>query len=180
MQESRPGLANANRARKGAFSSLIARALESASALDALLFAYEALPTAERLRMIQAVLQDAERPAPVLATMLTVESAPVVRAHLEERLREVASAGVAFLSGDASRGQAELIDVAAAGERHFLRIAWDAHEITELDVLTAGSLPRGRPTTREVALELVAPMLWRHLRRGRGVPPGVEHFARYF
>lgn len=181
MPESRPGLAHANRARKGEFSRLIAQALEDPSALDALLFAYEALPTAERLRMAQAVVQDAEQPIAALAAMLSVEAEPALRAHLGETLREMAIAGVAFLSGTATRGELELIDVDRQGLRRVMHIAWAAHEITDLRVHAAGdSFPRGRATPRELALEHVAPMLWRYLRSGGALPPEAERFARYF
>jgi len=176
-----PGIARANRARRGAFSTLIEHALGDPDALDALVFAYEALPVAERLRMARAVVQDAERPGPALATLLTVESNPSARALLAELLRQHASANVAFLSGTELCGEAWLRDVDRDGARDSLRIAWNDQEITELEVKAEDvSSFSGRATTRDAALELIAPMLWRHLRRGGELPPGLARFARYF
>lgn len=165
----------------GSFSSLVARALDDPGALDALIFAYESLPAAERLRLVRAVVQDAEQPIPTLAAMLSVEVEPGLRAQLGASLRDIAKGGLAFLSGTATRGVAELVDVGDDGLPRLLRIVWADHEVTELRVATANDLPPlGRATPRETATELVAPMLWRYLRRGGARPAEVERFARCF
>ena len=180
MEEPGPGIASANRARKGAFSSLIGQAVADASALDALVFAYEALPVAERLRMLQAIVQDAESPGPALAALLSVEPDPALRTRLGELLRTHASIHVAFVAGSADEGEALLPDVDRDGVRESLRIRWTRCEISYLEIETddVSSLD-GRATSRHSAMELIAPMLWRHLRRGGGLPSGLTRFARY-
>ena len=180
MEDLRPGIASANRARKGAFSSLLGQALADPSALDALVFAYEALPVAERLRMAQAVVQDAAIPGPALASLLAVESDPTLRDRLAELLQTHASVDIAFVAGTEDRGEAVLRDVDSEGVRESLRIAWDSGEIQQIEMETDG-FPRcrGQATSRESAMERVAPMLWRYLRRGGAPPSGLERFARY-
>lgn len=181
MGELRPGLAKSNRARKGAFSSLLDQVLTDPSALDALVFAYEMLPTAERLGMAEAVVQDAERPGPALASLLSIESEPALRTHLAGLLREHASVDLAFVSGTESHGEVLLRDVDRSGPRESLRIAWSDNEISTIEVKDdAESSFFGKPTRRATAMELLAPMLWRHLRRGGDLPAGVRRFARYF
>jgi hypothetical protein len=181
MEERRPSVANANRRRKGAFSSLLEQALTDLGALDALVFAYEALPTAERLGMAQAVVQDAQRPGPALAALLAVETEPGLRARVTEMLRAHTPGSVVFVSGTHASGEALLRDVGPTGLEASLRIRWDDHEITDLEIKTKED-PRfcGEAVSHDAAMDLVAPMLWRHLRRGGSLPSGVERFARLF
>ena len=181
MEEGRPGVAKANRSRKGAFSSLLDQATTDLSALDALVFAYEALPTAERLGMAQAVIQDARKPGPALASLLAVETEPGLRARLSELLRAHAGVGIAFVSGTDASGEALLRDVDSNGRTESLRISWNDHEIISLEIKSEEEPSfLGEPVNRDTAMELVVPMLWRHLRRGGGLPSGVERFARFF
>ena len=175
-----PGIASANRARKGAFSSLIGQALADASTLDALVFAYEALPVAERFRMALAIVQDAESPGPALAALLSIETDPALRTRLGELLQAHASIHVAFVAGTADEGEALLPDLDRDGVREFLRIRWTGREISYLEIESddTSSLD-GHVMSRHSAMELIAPMLWRHLRRGGGLPSGLTRFARY-
>ena len=177
---SRPGIARADRARKGSFSSLLDQVLTDPGALDALVYAYEALPTADRLGMVRAIVQDARRPGPALASLLSVESDPTLRLRLGTLLRTHANLDMATLSGSDVRGTAVLRGVDEEGLAEALMISWNAHEIEQIDIKPSEGLSySGEPTTREAVMERVAPMLWRHLRRGGALPPGVERFARY-
>ena len=181
MEEVGPGISSANRARKGAFSSLIRQALADARALDALVFAYEALPVAERFQMAQAIVQDAESPGPALASLLSVEPDPALRMRLGELLQTHASIHVAFVAGTAEEGEALLRDVDRDGVRESLRIRWTGREINCLEIETDDTSSfDGRAMSRHAAMEMIAPMLWRHLRRGGGLPSGLTRFARYF
>jgi hypothetical protein len=178
---SRPGIAKANRPRKGAFSSLIGEALRDDDALDALLFAYEGLQGADRRAMIDAVLQDADLPGPALAALLFAEQDPGLKARIAEALRSHADADVAWVSGTESAGAALLRDLDSADGEAALRITWADHEIEDLAIESSPDLRfSGRATGRKDAMALLAPMLWRYIRRGGALPDGVQRFARYF
>ena len=181
MGASRPGIAKANRPRKGAFSSLIGEALRDDDALDALLFAYEGLACPERRAMVDAVLQDADLPAPALAALLLAEQDPELRARIAKALRPHADAHVAWVSGTEAAGAALLRDFDSPHGEAALRITWADHEIEALAIESSTDLSfSGRATGREDAMALLAPMLWRHIRRGGALPDGVQRFARYF
>lgn len=160
---------------------MLAEALRDASALDAFVFAYEELPSAERRAMVEAVVQDAELPAPALAALLLAETNPSLRARIAEHLHASPELDFAWVSGTDAEGEALLRDVDPGGCQGTLRIAWADYEIRDLAIKPGhGESFSGRATRREDAMALVAPMLWRYLRRGGSVPPGVQHFARYF
>jgi hypothetical protein len=181
MGGSRPGIAKANRPRKGAFSRLIGEALRHDDALDALVFAYEGLPGADRRAMVDAVLQDADRPGPALAALLFAEVEPRLRARIAEVLRTHADVDLAWVSGTEADGAALLRDVTSAHGNDALRITWTAHEIEGLAVEPSAEQSFfGRAMPRADAMAFLAPMLWRHLRRGGALPAGMQRFARLF
>ena len=182
MKEARPGIAKANRPRGGAFASLLNQLVGDEAALDGLMFAYEELPPPERLAMALAIAQDATRPAQALTALLSVEEEPRLRARLGALLVEHAALEQAALRwGTPQSGGAALIQMLRGSAPEMLRVAWNDRTISEISVEPAvgSTLERAGADPSEV-VEAVAPMLWRHMRAGGLLPPGIERFASFF
>ncbi len=89
----------------------------------------------------------------------------------------------AFCWGTTERGGARLADTREVGERESLRICWNHNEIERIEIEPRTSVTfRGPETPIEAAalIERLVPMVWRHIRRGGELPPGIERFARFF
>jgi hypothetical protein len=182
VEARRPGLSKANRPRRGAFASLLDQMVGNESALDALVFAYESLPTPERLAMMQAVVQDADRPAQAITALLTVEPDPGLRKRLEALLHKHAglqqSAGI---WGTPERGGANLSHWLRGSDPESLRISWARNEIVSIEIESKVESSFGIvPVDPEQVVAAVAPMIWRYVRSGRALPPGIDRFAGFF
>lgn len=183
---SKPGIAKADRPRSGSFSSLVSRAPIDQSALDALVFAYEELGPAERRSLVRAVLNDAKAAAPVLAGFLLVEEEPGSRKRLEALiLRHAVVRRSTWAAGTSQCGRAVLAQGLDGGWRDVLWLSWRQSEIVDLEIQgrLEPSFSPGTdlvPTDPAALVEVLTPMLWRHLRRRAPVPSGLDRFAGFF
>lgn len=182
MEARRPGVAKAGRPRGGAFSSLLDQVVGDESALDALIFAYESLSAGERLAMMRAVVQDAERPAQAITALLAVEPDPALRKRLEGLLRKHAGLRqFASVWGTPEQGGANLIHWLRGSSPESLRISWSHHEIVTIEIESEADWSLGSVAVdpKEVT-KTVAPMIWRYVRSGRSLPAGIDRFADFF
>jgi len=182
VEAGRPGIAKTNRPRSGSFASLLDQVLGDESALDALAFAYGELPPPARLAMMHAVVQDAAKPAQALTALLAVEEEPHLRKRLEALLLEHAGLEQSALSwGTPQQGGAALIHALRGSEPEILRITWNQSEIESIALESqADSSLKAVPTDPKGLVETLAPMIWRHIRSGGALPPGMERFAGFF
>lgn len=184
VKPARPGIASADRPRLGSFATLLDQILHDESALDGLAFAYAELPAPERRALAHAVLQDAGDPTHALVAFLAVEDNPSLRQRLtgliDEHGRVVRSA---WLEGTEADGQACLTRAVPGLESESLQIAWKHSEIQHIEIKSRtdigvdASLP---PATVAEVVEILAPLVWRHIRSGRSLPDGVERFGGFF
>ena len=180
----RPGVASADRPRRGAFSSLLDQILHDQTALDGLAFAYAELAGPDRYALVRAVLQDAYDPTRALAALLTIEEEPQARhrlAGLIQRHGRVEQS--AFLTGTQTQGEACLLQSLPKLEPESLCIAWKESKIESIEIESRCDLEI-RHIADSVMLskvvETVAPLLWQHIRAGGRLPEGVERFAGFF
>ncbi len=178
-------MAGTDRARSGPFASLLDQVLRDDEALEALAFAYSELDDAEgRSALAQAVLQDAADPIPALSIMLAVEPTPSLRHRLAAwiglrgRVERVAQ-----LEGTDAEGSARLIQRLPGLEPEALTVVWKDHDIEQIEIESANGMSFVDPievSSAEVAAERLTPLLWRHIRSGRGLPEGIDRFAPFF
>ncbi len=179
-----PGIANADRPRGGPFAELVERILHDSSALDGLAFAYSELGTEARRGLIRAVIQDVADPCEALGALLAVEEDPALAAELAGLLRRHGrSESYATLERRPGGGEACLVrpGLGFAGEQ--LRIAWNDHQIESIEIESTIAMKSFAPAAQSpvsVAVETVAPLLWRYVRAGGTLPKGVERFAAFF
>jgi hypothetical protein len=179
-------MAKADRPRSGSFSSLLRQVSADRSALDALVFAYEGLAPAERLSLVRAVMQDTRSPAMALAAFLTVEEDPALRKRLEALIRRHAIVDrSAWAAGSEQSGRAALAQALDGRCADVLRISWNQREIKELKIQShldprLLSQTELKPSDPHALVDVLAPMLWRHLRRGSSIPSGLDRFAGFF
>ncbi len=166
-------------------------------ATDAFVYAYQALPAADRRRLADAVARDLERagedPGRALAALFLAESDPSVLDHLFRALREPPAAPATF-AFDASDGDAGGILLAFAendaisalfltwkGETTTVdvaRVASSADAIERLRAMTGCA--RAREADADEAIDRAAERLWRHRRDGGVLPAGISRFAQLF
>lgn len=184
MKPTRPGIASADRRRRGPFSSLLDQILHDRTALDGLAFAYGELTGVERHALVGAVLQDAADPTQALAALLVVEEEPRARkrlAGLIQRHGRVEQS--AFLSGTEAEGEARLILSVPSLDPESLSVTWKGRKIERIEIESRRSFEiEGSPTSVRVSevIATVAPLLWRHIRAGGELPEGAERFAGFF
>ncbi len=184
MRPARPGIARADRPRRGPFASLLDQVLHDRTALDGLAFAYTDLSRPERDALVRAVLQDAAEPTRALAALLAVEEEPSARqrlAGLVQRYGRVEQA--AFLTGTEAQGEARLLQSLPSLDPELLRIAWKESKIESIEIESRYGLKIDDPgpaVTVSEAVETLAPLLWQHIRAGGPLPEGVERFASFF
>ena len=184
VKPARPGIASANRPRSGSFAGLLDQILHDESALDGLAFAYAELPAPERRALAHAVLQDAGDPTHALIAFLAVEDNPSLRQRLTGLIgqhgRIVRSA---WLDGTEAQGEACLMQSIPGLEHESLLVAWKGSKIQHIEIksrsntevdATAPAVPLAE------AVEILAPLVWRHIRSGRSLPDGVERFGGFF
>lgn len=179
----RPGIAKANRRREGDFSGFVERIAEDAEALDGLIYAYESLDAGDRTRLARAVIQDLDAPAAALSVLLAVEEDQAIRHELAAWIiQHGTTAPWVSLRGTCAAGEACLICPEPGGGAEALRIAWDRSQIKSLAIETLDDLSahRAMRVPTEDAADVLAPLLWRHLRAGGVVPDGARRYADFF
>lgn len=168
----------------GPFAELLRQIRHDPTALDALAFAYGALDEPGRRALIHALLQDAEHPTQGLGAFLAVERDPELRRHLARLISEQGPLErSAVLQGDAARGEARLIQSLPGFWPEALRVRWSRSKIECIEIEVRAHLriepPASAPGIAEV-VDALAPMVWRHIREGGGLPQGVGRFAGFF
>lgn len=182
MEGRGPGIISTNRPRSGSFASLLDRIPRDAGALDAFLFAYSQLSKADRWALVQAALRDAANPAATLTVLLEAEEDYTLRLRLETLLRSRAEirASAGWL-GTPLEGEAWLSQT-IADRSETLRVCWSAGEIDHIAIEAndASGFDDTASSEHGDAIDVVTPLLWQHIRRGRRLPEGVERFAGFF
>jgi len=168
----------------GSFASLIDLILDDDKALDGLTFAYAELGEAERRALAQAVVQDSGDSTQALVAFLAVEDDPTLRQRLAGLIsRHGGIDQSAFLAGTEAQGYARLMQSLPGLESESLHIAWEESKIRSIELESRTDEKIGTPAravTVSEALEMLAPLVWRHIRSGGEFPDGVERFAGFF
>ncbi len=201
MKRARLGIVSANRPRLGAFATLVAQILDDDGALDGLAFAYGELAEPDRQALARAVVQDAEDPTQALVAFLAVEESPRLRQRLTGLIsRHGRIDQNAFLQGTETLGAACLSQSLPGLAPESLCIAWNNSKIHSIEIKSRTAPPQTEtfpgtvatvaetpaaptfPGTVAVseAVETLAPLVWRYIRSGGELPPGVERFAGFF
>jgi hypothetical protein len=168
----------------GSFATLIDQILDDDSALDGLAFAYADLEEPDRRALAHAVLQDAGDPTQALVAFLAVEESPRLRQRLVGLISRHGRVDQrAFLEGTEARGAARLTQSVPGHAPESLRVAWKESKIHYIEIESRTVLeiaPPAGPVSLAEAVETLAPLVWRHIRSGGELPPGVERFAGFF
>ena len=180
----RPGIASADRPRRGPFASLLDQILHDRTALDGLAFAYAELAAPERHALVRAVLQDAADPTRALAALLAIEEEPSARQRLAGLIQRHGRAEqAAFLAGTEAQGEARLLQSLPSLDPESLRITWKESKIESIEIESRRELKiddSAAAVTVSEAVETLAPLLWQHIRAGGQLPEGVDRFAGFF
>jgi hypothetical protein len=191
--------------RVGPFGALIVAAATDPAAARGLAGAYASLAVGARRRIIEAVLSDAVAEgisaSPALIALLAVEEDPELARLIADGLNSAGGDGLrstvaprALLAGDEERGGVLLIRPLHGTFVEVLALAWTrgdgvTHAIFDplLDDSAAYShaarLPEGlhfEETPTQLAVDVLAAVLWSHRLRHGSLPPGVERFADLF
>jgi hypothetical protein len=152
--------------------------------LDGLAFAYAELAAPERHALVRAVLQDAADPTRALAALLAVEEEPRARRRLAGLIqRHGRVQQTAFLTGTGADGEARLLQSLPNLDPESLRVAWKDSKIMLIEIESPYDLKMeatAPAVSVAVAVEALAPLLWKHIRAGGRLPEGVERFAGFF
>jgi hypothetical protein len=158
--------------------------LDDNSALDGLAFAYTELGEPDRQALARAVLQDAGDPTQALVAFLAVEENPRLQVRLADLIsRHGRIDQQAFLEGRGAHGAARLMRSLPGLEPESLCIAWKDSKIHSIAIEPRTDLqaePFAEAVAVAEAVETLAPLVWRHIRSGGELPPGVERFAGFF
>lgn len=191
--------------RVGPFGALIVAAATDPAAARGLASAYASLAVAARRRIIEAVLADALAEcisaSPALIALLSVEEDPELARMIADALNSAGGDGLrstvaarALLAGDEERGGVLLIRPLHGTFVEVLALAWTredgvSHALFDplVDDSVAAShttrLPDGlrfEETPTQLAIDVLAAVLWSHRRKHGSLPPGVERFADLF
>jgi hypothetical protein len=191
--------------RVGPFGALIVAAATDPSVARGLAGAYALLAVAARRRIIEAVLADALAEgisaSPALIALLAVEEDPELARVIADGLNSAGGDGLrstvsprALLAGDQERGGVLLIRPLHGTFVEVLALAWTSGEGVShavFDPLVDDSaaaahlsrLPDGlrfEETPTQLAVDVLAAVLWSHRRRHGSLPPGVERFSDLF
>ena len=183
MRTKRPGIARADRPRRTAFAELVRQGPTDPQAFDALLFVYEALEPEGRRALIRALWQDVPSPGPALAALATIEPDMGLREELASLLRR--SGGLwrlTTLREHGSRGEACLVQPRLGIGHERMRVAWNRNTINEIRIESRRffEIDRAVLTPQARVADVVAPLLWQHIRAGRALPMGADRFAPFF
>ncbi len=114
------------------------------------------------------------------------ETGPLVRGVLLELgallAREEALERHALISRSGQGGEARLIHHYPGDSFEVLQIRWNDSEIESIEIESLDNLsfaPPADPAATEQVIDALLPMLWRHIRRGRTLPEGIERFAGF-
>jgi hypothetical protein len=191
--------------RVGPFGALIVAAATDPAAARGLAGAYSLLAVAARRRIIEAVLSDASAEgisaSPALIALLAVEDDPELARLIADGLNAAGGDGLrstvsprALLAGDQERGGVLLIRPLHGTFVEVLALAWTSAEgVTHalfdplVDDTVASThtarLPDGlrfEETPTQLAVDVLAAVLWSHRRRHGSLPPGVDRFSDLF
>jgi hypothetical protein len=191
--------------RVGPFGALIVAAATDPAAARGLAGAYASLAVAARRRIIEAVLADANAEcisaSPALIALLAVEDDPELARLIADSLNSAGGEGLrstvsarALLAGDEERGGVLLIRPLHGTFVEVLALAWtrgDGVTHSLFDPLVDDSaaathtsrLPDGlhfEETPTQLAIDVLAAVLWSHRRKHGSLPPGVDRFADLF
>lgn len=191
--------------RVGPFGALIVAAATDPAAARGLASAYASLAVGARRRILEAVISDSSAegitPASALIALLTVEEDPELARQIADALNSAGGDGLrstvaprALLAGDEERGGVLLIRPLHGTFVEVLALAWSradgvTHAIFDplVDDSAAGAhmgrLPeslRFEETPTDLAVDVLASVLWSHRRKHGSLPPGVERFADLF
>lgn len=191
--------------RVGPFGALLVAAATDPAAARGLAAAYASLAVAARRRIIEAVLSDALAEgisaSPALIALLAVEDDPDLARTIADGLNAAGGDGLrstvvprALLAGDEERGGVLLIRPLHGTFVEVLALAWArADGVTHamfdplVDDSAAAShiarLPEGlrfEETPTQLAVDVLASVLWSHRLKHGSLPPGVERFADLF
>jgi hypothetical protein len=184
VKPARPGIARANRPRRGPFSSLLDQVLHDQTALDGLAYAYTELGPPERHALVRAVLQDATDPTRALAALLAVEEEPSAQQRLATLIqRHGRTERAVFLTGTGDRGEARLVQRLPSLGHELLFISWKESKVEDIHIEPRHNLRIDDPEPSlpvSKAVETLAPLLWQHIRAGGQLPKGIERFAGFF
>ncbi len=191
--------------RVGPFGALIVAAATDPAAARGLAGAYASLAVAARRKIIEAVLSDALAEcisaSPALIALLAVEDDPELARLIADALNSAGGDGLrstvtprALLAGDEERGGVLLIRPLHGTFVEVLALAWAraegvTHSLFDplVDDSAAGAhtarLPDGlrfEETPTQLAVDVLASVLWSHRRKHGSLPPGVDRFADLF
>lgn len=191
--------------RVGPFGALIVAAATDPDAARGLAGAYASLAIGARRRIIEAVLADATAEgisaSPALIALLAVEEDPELARMIADGLNSAGGDGLrstvaarALFAGDEERGGVLLIRPLHGTFVEVLALAWARNEgVTHalfdplVDDSAAGGhiarLPEGlrfEETPTQLAVDVLASVLWSHRLKHGSLPPGVERFADLF
>lgn len=152
--------------------------------MDGLAFAYAELAAPERHALVRAVLQDAADPTRALAALLAVEEEPRARRRLAGLIqRHGRVEQTAFLTGTGAEGEARLLQSLPNLDPESLRVAWKDSKIMLIEIESPYDLKTEATAPAvgvAVTVEMLTPLLWKHIRAGGRLPEGVERFAGFF
>lgn len=189
----------------GPFGALIVAAATDPAAARGLAGAYASLTVGARRRIVEAVLSDATAEgigaSPALIALLAVEEDPELARLIADALNSAGGDGLrstvvprALLAGDEERGGVLLIRPLHGTFVEVLALAWTrdngvTHSIFDplVDDTAAGAhltrLPAAlhfEETPTQLAVDVLASVLWSHRLKHGSLPPGVERFADLF
>ena len=185
FSDANPGLARADRSRRGGFAALVSDAAQVPAAAHALADAYRALSVLDRRRLVDAVVADCHGdPAAPLAALLAVEDDPQVAAAIH-RAMERSPADALAVSAPWALGGDRRITIVQPLHGPFvetLEVRWDDDEVAvEHDPLRRADDLGGRDAIDlGRALRTLTRVLWDHRRRGGTLPDGARRFAALF
>lgn len=184
--------------RIGPYAALLAAALRDPQVAHELALAYCELEAPLRSRLVQATVSDAEAeglsPGLVLVHLLAVEQdlalAREIAQAVERSGRPRADAEVR-LRGNEHRGTALLVQANGFTNCRALALSWTEDGISDARFETAealdGIVERMGERFADLpvvplpsAVDVLSRAVWRHLRSGRPMPSGLEHFVGLF
>ncbi|MEM7435703.1 MAG: hypothetical protein AAF436_11170 [Myxococcota bacterium] len=179
-----PGIARADRPRRGEFASFLERLAEDDDALDGLAFAYTALSAPDRRRLARAVAQDVPNPAQGLGLLLALEEDGAVAAELVALMRSLAADGPTTATHTVGPSGSEvcLVHPSFGLAPEVMRITQTDHDTVSvcLEPLESFTFEGRTQVPLAQAIDTAAPALWRYLRSGGTMPHGAAHFAPLF
>jgi len=204
-RSNQPGVASTGRGRRGPFAALLASAARDPAAARGLALAYASLDVLARRRIVEAVVADAHvegiSASAALAPLLAVEEDADVARAIADAISAAGGLGLessvgprALVAGDEEHGGVLLVRPLHGTFVEVLGLAWrrvegvthaifdplvhDGAASSHVEQLPEGLRFEEMPVS--FAIDLLAPVLWNHLRTHATLPLGVERFADLF